>query len=258
MEKENKEIALQSDDSQREKIRLMINSGIFPKRFLVDPIKKVPVKEVTEDMLNKACAIIEFGKSLNLTPYQSVNSIADINGKMTIYGDSLLSMVIASGLLADKRETFDEEKMVATCYVKRKGFESGEERSFSQQDAENAGLWAKGVWKQYPKRMLQMRARGFALRDVFPDILGGLISSEEAMDYNPFQNQSEIITEQDIDFITETKEKISKIVTKDELNQFYKDNIKSISKQNQKNFVELCKIRKQELSEAENNTIDIE
>jgi hypothetical protein len=31
--------------------------------------------------------------------------------------------------------------------------------------------------------MLQLRARGFALRDAFPDILRGLVTAEEAQDY---------------------------------------------------------------------------
>jgi hypothetical protein len=31
--------------------------------------------------------------------------------------------------------------------------------------------------------MLQMRARGFALRDAFPDVLKGLVTAEEALDY---------------------------------------------------------------------------
>ena len=31
--------------------------------------------------------------------------------------------------------------------------------------------------------MMQMRARGFALRDAFPDVLKGLITAEEAQDY---------------------------------------------------------------------------
>jgi hypothetical protein len=31
--------------------------------------------------------------------------------------------------------------------------------------------------------MLQMRARGFALRDAFPDVLRGLVTAEEAQDY---------------------------------------------------------------------------
>ena len=40
----------------------------------------------------------------------------------------------------------------------------------------------QGPWQQYPKRMRQMRARAFALRDVFPDVLRGLPVAEEIMD----------------------------------------------------------------------------
>jgi hypothetical protein len=51
-------------------------------------------------------------------------------------------------------------------------------------DAKAAGLWAKGgPWTQYPKRMLAMRARGFALRNAFADVLRGLVTAEEAGDY---------------------------------------------------------------------------
>jgi len=56
-------------------------------------------------------------------------------------------------------------------------------RTFSVKDARLAGLMNKaGPWKQYPKRMLQMRARGFAIRDAFPDALKGVITYEEASD----------------------------------------------------------------------------
>jgi len=67
--------------------------------------------------------------------------------------------------------------------AKRKGRKPVETR-FSVEDAKRAGLWGKGgPWTAYPKRMLQMRARGFALRDAFPDVLKGMISVEEAQDY---------------------------------------------------------------------------
>ena len=57
------------------------------------------------------------------------------------------------------------------------------ERRFSVADAKNAGLWGKqGPWKQYPDRMLAMRARGFAARDGAADVLGGLYLSEELQD----------------------------------------------------------------------------
>src|SRR5690606_39168844 len=39
-----------------------------------------------------------------------------------------------------------------------------------------------GPWTQYPKRMRQMRARAFALRDVFPDVLRGMPIAEAVMD----------------------------------------------------------------------------
>ena len=56
-------------------------------------------------------------------------------------------------------------------------------REFSMQDAKQAGLTGKqGPWSQYPRRMLQMRARAFALRDVFADVLRGVHVAEEAQD----------------------------------------------------------------------------
>jgi hypothetical protein len=75
------------------------------------------------------------------------------------------------------------ENDIAYCTIKRKG-EEPHTSTFSVEDAKKAGLLGKqGPWTQYPKRMLQMRARGFALRDKFSDALKGLIVKEEAQDY---------------------------------------------------------------------------
>ena len=74
---------------------------------------------------------------------------------------------------------------VKTCTVKRRG-EPEQSRTFTDEDAKAAGLKGKaGPWTQYPKRMRQMRARAFALRDVFPDVLRGLPVAEEVMDAPP-------------------------------------------------------------------------
>jgi len=73
---------------------------------------------------------------------------------------------------------------VAICEAKRKGYPTATVVQFSVADAKRAGLWGKaGPWTQYPRRMLQLRARGFALRDGFPDVLKGLVTAEEAQDY---------------------------------------------------------------------------
>jgi hypothetical protein len=47
---------------------------------------------------------------------------------------------------------------------------------------------------QYPKRMRQMRARAFALRDVFPDVLRGLPVAEEVMDMPVDMGPANVVT----------------------------------------------------------------
>jgi hypothetical protein len=126
---------------------------------------------------------VQMGAELGLKPIQALQNIAVINGKPSVYGDALLALVQNNPNFEDIKESFDEETNTAYCTVKRKG-QSEYTVSFCQEDAKKAGLWGKsGPWTSYPKRMLQMRARGFALRDKFADALGGLITAEEARDY---------------------------------------------------------------------------
>jgi hypothetical protein len=127
----------------------------------------------------EACMIaIMMGAEVGLTPMASVQRIAVINKRPTIWGDAAIGLVRASGLLEDFEETIGEES--ASCTVHRRGERRPVTRTFTKNDAIVAGLWGKaGPWKNYPKRMLQMRARAFALRDVFPDVLGGLYIAEE-------------------------------------------------------------------------------
>ena len=142
---------------------------------------------VPTQYVNKPDAVfiaVQMGSELGLAPLQSLQNIAVINGRPSIWGDALLGLVKASAVCDDVIESIegDGDNMVAICVAKRKG-KSPVTSRFSIQDAKSAGLWGKtGPWKQYPSRMLQMRARGFALRDAFPDVLRGLITAEEAQD----------------------------------------------------------------------------
>lgn len=125
---------------------------------------------------------MQWGMEIGLQPLQAMQNIAVINGRPSIWGDAMIALVRGSGLLESIQETIDGETMVAECTVTRKG-EQPVSREFSLEDAKRAGLAGKqGPWQQYPKRMLQMRARAWALRDVFPDVLRGVAMAEEAMD----------------------------------------------------------------------------
>jgi hypothetical protein len=127
---------------------------------------------------------IQMGSEIGLAPMQSLQNISVINGRPSVWGDAMLGLCRQSPACKDVVEHFegDGKTLTAVCVAKRAGAEPIERR-FSMDDAERAGLASKaGTWQQYPRRMLQMRARGFALRDAFPDVLRGLISTEEAQD----------------------------------------------------------------------------
>ena len=137
------------------------------------------------DTPEKAMIAIMHGMEVGLTPMAALQRIAVVNGRPTIWGDGAMGLVRGSGLCEYVRETVagDGDRMTATCEAKRRGEAEPITRTFSVADAKAAGLWGKaGPWQQYPKRMLQMRARAFALRDGFADVLGGLYLREEIED----------------------------------------------------------------------------
>ena len=134
----------------------------------------------------KVVTAIMHGMEVGLKPMQAIQSIAIVNGRPTIWGDAAIGLVQGSGLAEYIVERVEGEgdDMVAICETKRHGWPSPSVSTFSVADAKLAGLWGKaGPWKQYPKRMLQMRARGFALRDAYADVLKGLGMREEVRDF---------------------------------------------------------------------------
>jgi hypothetical protein len=129
---------------------------------------------------------IQAGSEVGLSPMQSLQSIAVINGRPSIWGDAAMALVQASPVCEYVREYTegDGDNLVAVCEAKRRGYPAPTVVRFSVADAKKAGLWGKsGPWQQYPARMLALRARGFALRNAFADALRGLITAEEAQDY---------------------------------------------------------------------------
>ena len=151
---------------------MLANSSMVPRAYQGKP----------QDIL----VCVQWGMEMGLAPMQALQNIAVINGKPSVYGDAAMALVQASPVCEDVEEFFEGEgtpNPVAVCVAKRKGRKPVTAR-FSVEDAKRAGLWAKqGPWSAYPKRMMQMRARGFALRDAFPDVLKGMITVEEAQDY---------------------------------------------------------------------------
>jgi hypothetical protein len=139
----------------------------------------------------KAMIAIMHGLEVGLPPMAALQSIAVINNRPTIYGDGLVGLVRASGLLEVIKEHMegDGDNLTAVCTIKRRGEPELIVGRFSVADAKTARLWGKLTrkgdptpWVTHPWRMLKVRARAFALRDGFADVLKGLAVREEMED----------------------------------------------------------------------------
>ena len=127
---------------------------------------------------------MQWGAEVGLKPLQALQNIAVINGRPSLWGDSVIALVRASPLCEYVVE--EDDGQVATCRTKRRGAPGEQVERFGMEDAKAAGLLGKqGPWTQYPKRMRKMRARAFLLRDVYADVLRGLPIAEELMDMPP-------------------------------------------------------------------------
>jgi len=166
---------------------LMAQSELVPKNFRGKPA----------DVL----VAIEMGIELGLPPMQALQSIAVINGRPSIWGDGFLALLMASPSYVDHDEYYEvdgtraeglapddlkKDASAAVCTFHRRNKVTPVTRRFSIAQAKKASLWGKeGPWQTYPDRMLMMRARSWAGRDCFPDVLRGIGTSEEAMDAPP-------------------------------------------------------------------------
>jgi hypothetical protein len=135
-------------------------------------------------------------KELKLPPLQALEGMTVVNNKIGLMGDLALALVERSGQLESKkvRYTGEGDSLVCTVTLRRVGREA-QTYTFSIAEAKAANLAHSSVWKSYPKRMTYYRALGFGLRDEFSDILKGMKTTEELMDYpdTPINRKTEIL-----------------------------------------------------------------
>jgi hypothetical protein len=152
---------------------IMAKSDLVPKDY--------------KDKPGNIMVAIQLGNELGLSPMRALRCIAVINGRASMWGDEMLAMVMNSPLCEYVREQ-DSTDVKGVCRLKRAGDAEEHVSTFTLEDAKRAGLLGKpGPWQTNTPRMLKLRARGFGLRDKFPDVLAGLVTAEEAMDLPPVE-----------------------------------------------------------------------
>ena len=128
--------------------------------------------------------VILVGESLGLNAATALMNIYNVNGMPTMKADLKLALAKRHPEYAGCEIDANTER----CIVKMKrrnenGTEESITSTFTIDDAKRAGLFPKkDNWRMYPQRMLKARAISYAVNDLFPDIVFGMLSSEEAQD----------------------------------------------------------------------------
>lgn len=168
---------------------LILKSGMAPRGF------KTPAQVLVA---------ISYGRELGFKPVQSLSMIAVVEGKPALHSDGIPALVFRSGLLESMEieeggdnDDFSDAYCLVT--VKRKGVGGHFFGQFCAADAKRAGLWGKDNWKKYPRRMLLNRARTFALRDGFPDVLLGAVTADEVPPESPAFESGAVQPPSDLD-----------------------------------------------------------
>lgn len=169
----------------------------------IDPYLKADDEAARKKAVAKASMVIMMGMELGLSPMQSFNGIASINGRTTIWGKLARARIQAAGHKIEERvEGKDTDGETHYCKITRKDGSYWKETSFSVVDAKRAGLWSPepkvqkmvwddsarrktkqlvdndSTWHKYPGRMLGWRAFGHCATDVCSDCLLGLDLAE--------------------------------------------------------------------------------
>lgn len=238
MAEEGKDVTTQSSQPPARQPRVLEKAGFtfLPKTWedLYAYAKEIAQTDfVPNDMRGKPGAVLaawQFGQEIGLAPMAALQSVAVINGRPSLWGDGALAIVRSNPLCEYIRELAPDEALAkgyGECTVKRHDDAVPITRRFTKAMAEQAGLWggksqdaAKKKfepWFNYPGRMLQMRARAWAMRDAIPEALRGISIREEIedapRDVTPESSPRQIQTPQPL------MEKVDELQTQDRVDR---------------------------------------
>lgn len=123
---------------------------------------------------------IQYGSEVGLSPMASLLSVCVIKGKPSLYASAKVGLVLASRQ-ALYFHCIEATPTKATYETHRKGAPKPVRFSFTYEDAKRAELLG-GMYKKWPQRMLDARAKSFLCNDVYPDILLGMPTYEDVID----------------------------------------------------------------------------
>ena len=162
--------------------RVALASGLVPKEL---------------DTEAKIVVCLQKGMEVGMKPMESLSNICVINGRPSIWGAGVPSLLLRHGCRLRFEEVGApfEDAYGWRCHIARGERGEWQTATFTVADAKQAGLWAgersKGKstedspWCKYPKDMLRWKALARASKLFAADALAGLEVAEDIIDISP-------------------------------------------------------------------------
>lgn len=145
--------------------RQIANTNFVPKAYRGRPA------EIT--------AAVLYGHELGIGPMTSLQQIAVVEGRPAPSAQLGVALALAAGHEVWVVEATNTRAVVSG---RRRGSEEVQTVTWTMDDAKRAGLDRKDNWRGYPRAMLTHRAQAELVRNVFPDVLGGIAMFAEEID----------------------------------------------------------------------------
>lgn len=120
------------------------------------------------------------GRELGLSPMQSLRGISVIEGKGALNADLMAGLVQSRPSICLYFQLVESDDTKATYETHRKGHRTPTRMTFTIEQAKKAGLLGKKNWTNWPAALLRARCSAHLARAVYPDIVAGIYTEDEA------------------------------------------------------------------------------
>lgn len=127
-------------------------------------------------------AAILTGIELDVQPLWALRNVAVIKGRVSLSAEAMRALVLRAGHAIWQVEATDARVVMAG---RRRGLDVDPLHvEWTWRMATSAGLVNGENWKRYPRAMLTARATTELCRVLFPDVIAGIVSTDEVEDYD--------------------------------------------------------------------------
>lgn len=127
----------------------------------------------------KIMAVVKAGAEMGIPPMRAMNSIYLFDGNVIMGAHLMAGLAQSHPDCAMFLVTDGDNEAVAE--VRRRSWPEGKIATYryTLDDARQAGLLGKGMWKKHTRAMLRARVTGVAARAAFADVMAGVYTQDE-------------------------------------------------------------------------------